>query len=451
MFLSRYCSWRLAGLLTVALHAAAAGTSAIDWRGDLEYLKIEAPKAHRNLYHDLASIDFTTALDDLARRSPKLSDAAMVVEVSRIVARIHDAHSGVDSVPAALRSRFLPLKLYAYSDGVFIQATDQAHAAFVGARVLTIGETPIEEAVKRVESITSATNAMTLSDFAPLELSRADTLAALGIVSDPEHVKLTVQMAGGSRTVEFDPLPRAADGEPQQGGFWMYMGPAPGSGWVDAQVSGARPLWLERQQEPYWFRYLRKENALYVQCNFVINRTDFAEMLAHIGMPPPQGAGAAAANETFAEFFGRTLRFAGEHRVDRFVLDLRLNGGGDNSLLRPVIHQFIRSSLVNRKGHFFVLIGRRTQSAAQNFVNLLELDTNVTFAGEPTGERPNMYGDPAPITLPSSKVAIALSTLYWQDMGPLDTRNATAPAIAVALSAADYAAGRDPVLERVLR
>jgi hypothetical protein len=435
----------------VALQTIALGATAIDWRSDLEFLRAEAPKAHANLFHHLAPAAFNAGIDDLEKRSGGLSDAAIVTELGRIIASVHDAHSGLDSMPSALRSRFLPLKLYAYSDGVFIQSTDKAHAAYAGARVLAIGGTPIDEAMRRAASITSASNARTLADFAPLALSRADTLAALGVVPDPEQVSFRLQTATGERSVVFQPLPRDASGAPEQGGFWMYLGPAPGSDWVDAQRTGTRPLWLERQQEPYWFQHFVKENALYVQCNFVVNRADLAEMLAHVGMRAPAGAGAAAEKETLAEFFTRAIRYAETHRVDRFILDLRLNGGGDNTLLRPVIHAFVRSDQVNRKGHFFALIGRRTQSAAQNFVNLLELDTNVTFVGEPGGERPNMYGDPAPITLPSSKVAVALSTLYWQDMGPQDRRDATTPAILVTLSSSDYAQGRDPVLERALQ
>ena len=435
----------------VALQTIALGATAIDWRSDLEFLRSEAPKAHANLFHDLTPIAFNAAIDDLEKRSSGLSDAAIVMEINKIIARVHDAHSGLDSVPSALRSRFLPFKLYAYSDGVFIQSTDKAHAADVGARVLAIGNTPIDEALKRAASVTSASNAMTLADFAPLELSRADTLAALGIVSDPERVSLQLQTDHGLQTVEFHPLPRDASGAPEEGGFWMYLGPAPGSDWVDAQRAGPRPLWLERQQEPYWFRHLVKENALFVQCNFVVNRADLAEMLVHVGMRAAEGAGAATEKETLAEFFARAIGYAEAHRVERFILDLRLNGGGDNTLLRPVIHAFIRSDQVNRKGHFFALIGRRTQSAAQNFVNLLELDTQVTFVGEPGGERPNMYGDPAPIALPSSRVAIALSTLHWQDMGPQERRDATTPALLAALSSSDYALGRDPVLERALQ
>lgn len=440
-----------AAAATVALQSIALATTAIDWRGDLEFLRVEAPKAHVNLFHDLTPIAFNAAIDDLEKRSGGLTDAAIVTEIGRIIASVHDAHSGLDSAPSALRSRFLPLKLYAYSDGVFIQSTDRAHEAYAGARVLAIGGTPIEEAMKRAASITSASNSMTLADFAPLVLSRADTLAALGVIPDPERVSFRLQVGGAEREVVFEPLPRDATGAPGKGGFWMYLGPAPGSDWADAQRFGARPLWLEHQQEPYWFQHLKKENALYVQCNFVANRSDLAEMLAHVGMRAPAGAGAAAAQETFVGFFTRAIRYAEAHRIERFILDLRLNGGGDNTVLRPVIHALIRSDQVNRKGHFFALIGRRTQSAAQNFVNFLELDTNVTVIGEPGGERPNMFGDPASITLPSSNIAITLSTLHWQDMGPLDRRDATMPAISVSPSSSDYALGRDPVLERALR
>ena len=44
-------------------------------------------------------------------------------------------------------------------------------------------------------------------------------------------------------------------------------------------------------------------------------------------------------------------------------------------------------------GHLFVIIGRRTFSAAQNTVNMIEKNTNATFVGEPTGSRPNFVGE----------------------------------------------------------
>jgi hypothetical protein len=215
------------------------------------------------------------------------------------------------------------------------------------------------------------------------------------------------------------------------------MGPAPGSHWVDAR-QGPLPLWLSHQTDPYWCEHLKEESTLYIQDNFVLDRDD-----------PAIGANGKG-GESFKEFFDRVISYAESNNVPRVVIDLRLNGGGNNLLLLPVIHRLIRSDWVNRKGHLYVLIGRRTQSAAQNFTNLLEIHTAAVFVGEPTGESPNHYGDPESVRLPSSGIEIALSSLWWQDMGPRDTRVATEPAVKIELSASDYESGKDPVLEYVL-
>ena len=94
------------------------------------------------------------------------------------------------------------------------------------------------------------------------------------------------------------------------------------------------------------------------------------------------------------------MAFADTHPVDRFVLDERLNGGGNNGLCRPMIHAFIRSDVVNQPGKLFTVIGRQTFSAAVNCVNHMRIDINTLFVGEPTANRPNM-----------SKLTVRLSTL----------------------------------------
>jgi tetratricopeptide (TPR) repeat protein len=109
----------------------------------------------------------------------------------------------------------------------------------------------------------------------------------------------------------------------------------------------------------------------------------------------------------------------------------------------------IKSKLDGR-GRLFVITGRRTFSAAQNFVNELEKYTNAIFVGEPTAGRPNHYGDNRAIALPNSKIGARVSTLNWQDMDPRDNRAWTAPGIAAVISSADYRAGRDPAMQAVI-
>jgi tetratricopeptide (TPR) repeat protein len=154
--------------------------------------------------------------------------------------------------------------------------------------------------------------------------------------------------------------------------------------------------------------------------------------------------------ETVAQFFDRVATFVNRRRVDRLVLDLRMNGGGDNTLNAPVIRAIGRMPAIDRRGHFLAIIGRQTFSAAQNLVNALEKYTDVIFVGEPTGSPPNMYGDATPVRLPNSGVSVYVSTVWWQDLDARDHRRWTAPEIAAELTAEDFRENRDPALDAAL-
>jgi len=149
----------------------------------------------------------------------------------------------------------------------------------------------------------------------------------------------------------------------------------------------------------------------------------------------------------FEDVFSR----ARSNHIEKLILDLRLNGGGDNTLILPIIHGIIRFDEINRRGRSFTIIGRRTQSAAQNLVNHLQKHTQSIFVGEPTGESPNHYGEPERFNLPNSQLEVQVSTLWWQDLDPRDTRAATEPDILAELTSEDYRENRDPALDAIFQ
>jgi len=75
--------------------------------------------------------------------------------------------------------------------------------------------------------------------------------------------------------------------------------------------------------------------------------------------------------------------------------------------------------------------------------------THAVLYGEPTGGKPNSYGEVRTFTLPSSKMTVQYSTKYWHLNKKADPP-ALAPDVLIELSSADYFAGRDPVMEAVL-
>jgi hypothetical protein len=382
------------------------------WREDLDFLAGELPKQHANLFHTLTQAQFEQAVQALRERIPALARHQVIVELARIVALIGDGHSHLDVAggPQVGFGRY-PVRLYLYSDGLFVQAAEDAQA--VGGRVLAVGDTPIAQVYARVDELISRDNEIWVQHVAPSLLVIPEVLHALELIADMQRAQLTIEQPNGARaTIELRPC------APDTPVKWIDM----------ADQVEVPPLWLRAPENKFWFTHLLDTNTLYVQYNSVRDKPE----------------------ETIAEFFDKVFTFADARQVDRFVLDIRRNGGGNGYLNQPIIHGLIKRDQINQPGKLFTIIGRGTYSAAMMLTDDLEKHTKTLFVGEPTGASPNMYGDAEKIVLPHSGLEVWASALHWVYSEPRDSRPWIAPDIPAALASADYCMGRDPALEAIL-
>ena len=320
--------------------------------------------------------------------------------------------------------RSYPVRLYLFPDGLRIRAAAREHADLAGARVVRIGKVSAEKACDAVRAIIGRDNEMDVKFFAPFLLAMPEVIHALGLIDDMESAPFTVEIRGVQRVVNLKPAGPAEMMAPETDASWL-----PRPDWVDARDGAQRPapLWLKDPKNRFWFEYLPETRAVYVQFNQVGNKED----------------------ETVEAFAGRLFAFVEANPVDRFVLDLRLNRGGNGEFNRPLLLGILKSPKVDRKGRFFTIIGRSTWSAAQMLVNELERYTNVILVGEPTGGKVNSYGDSHRITLPNSGITVRVSTLWWQG-DERDRRPWTAPRVAADLTIEDYRRNVDPALNAAL-
>jgi hypothetical protein len=150
-----------------------------------------------------------------------------------------------------------------------------------------------------------------------------------------------------------------------------------------------------------------------------------------------------------AQFVVETLDLATTKNA-RLIIDVRNNFGGSGGLNRTLVTSLIGNDSLNRHDRTFVLIGRRTFSAAQMLVNELERYTHVTFVGEPTGSRPDHFGDPQKIRLEHSGLTLRVSRLHWSSYTAFDERDSTHPDFPVEWTADAYFSGQDPALDFAL-
>lgn len=392
------------------------------WEADLAFFRERLIATHPEPFHSLSRESFDRMLKGLRADLPKLTDDQIVVRLSKILASLGrgDGHTGLFLAHPRFGYHFAPLGFYHFSDGIFVKSAAPEYRQALGARLLSIDAIPIEEVLPRVLEITEGDNEMSRRAWSMRALVIPEVLHALGVARSRNGAEYRLRSRDGK---ELTLRPKLLN----------FHDPVE---WVTAAT--ATPLYLRQAgMHPYnphdlkahfWYEYLPGERLLYVNYSAVAN----------------------TAEETVAEFFRRVFAFTDSIPVDKFVLDIRLNSGGNNFLNRPILHGLIkRDETIARPGHLFVIIGRVTFSAAQNLATLLDIHTSAMFIGEPTGGSPNHFGDAVTVTLPNSGFPVRIASLRWQDSDPRDRRPWVAPEVAAELSSADYLAGRDPALEAV--
>ena len=410
----------LYGALLTAPHTVRAAKppsqSALQWQRDLDYMAKCIERYHVNAFHSVTRAVFERRVSALRARIPRLGRAQAILGLASIIALVRDAHTGfgLGTYPP-ISFHALPIKVYQYSDGVFIQAAAPQYRSLVGDEILSVGGVPISAVLQRFRAIVMVTNDWTFRSQLAFQF-KGEILHALGLSRSDDAATFEVRGPAGVSTVVLRTIPHpfSLDYKP---------GPPNGSDWVDAR-SGSSPLYLRHLSKFYWYEWLPATRTLYVQCNFILN----------------------ADQESFGTFFTKVFAFADTRTVDKFVLDLRFNGGGDNMLLPVVAQNLVKRESINAPGKLFVIVGRGTQSAAENLVNRLQRDTHATFVGEPTGERPNEFGDPWPFILPNSHIEVHVASIQWEDIDPRDDRDWTGPDLAAELTSSDYASNIDPAM-----
>jgi hypothetical protein len=396
------------------------------WRYDLDFFARRMKQMHWDLYAKISEGEFLNEIERLKADVPKLKDHQVALRLKRIVASVGDGHTSMSvKRPDEPSAPALPVGFYQFTDGLYIRAAAEAHKDLLGARVLKLGPVDAAEAFERAKPYCSVDNSMGYLDVVPRLLGSPLILEAIGAAPDATSgVELSVRRRDGTdATVR---LPRIDLEMPRH-----HASRRAPPGWVELhnELPAPTPLYLKDNESTLWREYLPQRKLLYVHFGAVAD---------------PKGS-------TFAAFFEETFDFVASNDVQTLVIDMRLNGGGNTGLVMPLIHGLIKCEKVNQPGKLFVIIGRRTFSAAQNTTSLIEMHTNATFVGEPTGSRPNFVGESTYFHLPYNKHRVYCSSRYWQFMVSLDKRTWIPPQIAAPLTFDDYANNRDPAMNAILK
>jgi hypothetical protein len=391
------------------------------WRHDLTMLETEIKRMHYRPFRKISQTQFESEWQRFRSEATNLSNNQISVRIMRLMAMIGDGHTGL--FPDLISEwKGVPMQFGLFEEGLFVTMADPKYADVVGSEVVRIGESTPEQLLKAVGPLVSKDSEQGVMRAFGDYIRYPQMLNGLGLQTQTDKLIVTVRNADGkTRTVEVG----VADRDPN---FSRIAG-HPNWTTVFAGSTDPPPLYLKDRRTNYWFETLPGQpKTLYFQYNLVVN-------------------GQA---ETHRQFLDRLFKFIDDNAIEKLIIDMRWNNGGNTLLMQPLINGLIRRNKIDQVGNLFVIVGRFTYSAAINVAASLEANTNAILVGEPTPTGPNFIGESNIITLPYSGLRVSISDLYWQNTWSMDTRTWIAPLLYVPLTFEAFKAKRDPSLEAIL-
>ncbi|MEJ2585426.1 MAG: tetratricopeptide repeat protein [Robiginitalea sp.] len=408
--------------LTPVLNIAQEFTTA-QWQADLTFLQKTIHEEYPFLFKKTTPEAFDTAVAELQRSIPQMESHEVMVGMARLVASFGYGHTVLGYWENKVPLHELPVVLYHFDDGIYLQGVHRDYENLVGSRLVAIEGVPVEEVLKLMRPVVPAENEMFVKAYGIHYLLFPEFLHAQGVIPALKmDIELTLEKEG---ELTHETLKAVPSERPNR----QYGMVIPGEEWVPSRDQSETPLYLKNLDRIYHFEYLPEQKTVYVRQSQIQDEKD----------------------EDIPTFYAKVFDFIADNPVEKFILDVRLNGGGNNYKNKPIVKGVIRTEKIDKPGKFIVIIGRRTFSACQNLVNELSNYTNAVFIGEPTAENINFYGDNRPVSLPNTGINAYISFAWWQDKPQWENGPWLAPHLATGMTFDQYRSNQDPALEAALQ
>lgn len=386
--------------------------SDVNWREDLDQLANELPRLHKNLFFNQGRKQFYTSIATLKERVKSIDNYTIVMEIARIVAAIADAHTAV----ALPRFNRLPLDCYWFKEGIFVTATLPKFKDLLHLKVAKVEGMQIDGVIKHVSGIVSHENQSFLMSQLPDYLICAEILFGLNIAGNIQNIKVTLENHNNEQrdvvlpTIKYEAWQSNAFSEKDR-------------------TSGELPLYRKNKHRYFWSEFDPVNKLLYINYNKCKDMPDCS----------------------VKEFSHQLIKDIENNRdIQKLVIDVRNNGGGNSELFKGYLKWLSAFPRLNCQGRLFVIVGRDTFSSALLNTYYLKFNTHAVFLGEPTGGKPNCYGEVKYLSLKNSGLPIRYSTKYYELIDG-NSMPSFMPDVLFEVEFKDYIRHIDPCMEWIKR
>lgn len=327
---------------------------------DLEFVKSELPKRHKNLFAKISEKEFNNRIEYIERKSKDLNNERFEIELYKLIKEIGDEHTRVEPTYKTT----YPLNVDFFKEGIFVTNADSMHSNLLYKKLYGIENCTTKDIIEKFKKIIKDDNQSYFDVYFQHFVNNPRILKGLGVMQSDTSVNFILDNE------------KYLISSVQKENF---------SSKATAQ------LLRNSKHDNYWHKLIDNGKILY------FNYQDCSEQ----------------DDKPFETFNNELWEFIEAEKPQKIIVDLRNNSGGNSAILRPFLSK-LNESYLNKNGSLYVLIGKSTFSSA--LMNAVDLKRNYEsiLVGESTSGNVNHYGETRGFQLPNSKITIGYSTRYWE-------------------------------------
>ncbi len=371
------------------------------WDEDVYYFGENLKENHVDLFFKISKSEFENDINNLRSNTSQFDEPQILIELAKILSKIGDSHTQLEFTHQLSP---LPFRVLWLDDGLLLSEVDINHSQHLGKVIIEINDMPIGQIMDQFRSVISYENESNFKNQVINYIRFIEFYKFLGLGESSNEVLFKFEDESKLVLNDTNSTRKAVE-------------------------TTSTPLFLEDTETYYWYEELTDDNLIYIQYNACRERLELPM-------------------ETFTNQIVNEID--GNNNIDKIVLDFRHNGGGNSAIMKPLIDELENYVSENRftKDQIYVIIGRKTFSAA--VLNTLELKRKLDMKiyGEPSGGKPNHHGEVRYFRMPKSFLKVSYSTKYFEVYPNND--DSIYPDKVVEYDSYHYLNGVDPVLAQII-
>mgnify|MGYP003451010490 FL=1 len=398
-------------------------TETENWITDLNFLKSELPKKHKNLFFKISKNEFENEIEKIIKQLDKDTDIETSLKLNQLIAKIGDSHTTLSTSHISTKRKIIPLDFMWFKEGLFISGTTEDNYEIIDKKLISINGFKTKTIIDSLRTLFVDENIALINTNSSRLLDSNILLKYFGF-SKPNDSIYDLELSDVNNNIFHYKLMEVENDMKRNKVF--------------TKINNEKPFYRNNSGKSFKEEYFPNEKIYFIQYNKCVSR----ETIEKYGDKET-----AHKYPSFSEFEEKVLKTLETSEIEKLIFDMRFNGGGSSYLAENLIDKIAANKKINKKGKLFVVVGNDTFSSAIFNTIYFKDKTNAIIIGEETSGKPNHYGYVKSFTLPYSEIKVRYSSEFWKLTEDNDV--SIVPDVKIENSYNDYKNGIDPVFEYV--